>query len=112
MSILPSRIRNARLSHLPRGLLRVIPYFGLYGRGGECLGFLAFSLRSSQVKGHFYCELGKMRGTAVVGVDGMWGRGMRATEGGGDEGGTRNTHGFRSEPLLVILRAHFRSSEL
>lgn len=53
-----------------------------------------------------------MRGTAVVGVDGMWGRGMRATEGGGDEGGTRNTHGFRSEPLLVILRAHFRSSEL
>lgn len=27
-----------------------------------------------------------MRGTAVVGVDGMWGRGMRATEGGGMKG--------------------------
>jgi hypothetical protein len=43
-------------------------------------------LPTKQSKWQFQCELGKMRGTALVGVDGMWGRGMRATEGEGMRG--------------------------
>jgi hypothetical protein len=49
-----------------------------------------------------------MSGTAVVGVDGMWATGNDGRE--EMRGGTRITHGFRGEPLLIILRAHVRSS--